>query len=439
MIVLRSRLKGKISLRIQYGLWLLVAIRLLMPFSIGETTMSIDNWLDSATDTQEFQNVVKLTQTPLLNIGYGEVEQITGGYTIENILFVIWITGMILLTMWFLFTSLRLSKQLKKSRKLLGTVDVLLEKEWLEAAEREKLEHMDGELLPVYQTDVVDTPCLFGHFFPVIYVTTDLAERENGMRHAIEHECTHYMHRDDLWSLLRVVCLILHWYNPLVWYAAILSKNDAELACDEATIQRLGEDERAAYGHTLIGLTCEKRPSMLITATTMTGSKNSINERIMLIAQKPKMRTITIVILVLIVQCIIGWVFTGAKLGYESFEEWADGIEVDLIQWAQVSKGYAKEQVYYALSAEEIAQIVPTLQSIPEEKCYRRVNRYDTLKESRLVFMYAGLDMIFICQEDGTVLLLQDTELPFAPEGKVLIIDSPELYEYISAFVPLMK
>jgi beta-lactamase regulating signal transducer with metallopeptidase domain len=60
-----------------------------------------------------------------------------------------------------------------------------------------------------------------------------------------------------------------------VWWAASLSKQDAELACDEATIRKIGEDSRSSYGRTLIELTCrEKRKgSLVIAATTMSGSK----------------------------------------------------------------------------------------------------------------------------------------------------------------------
>lgn len=72
------------------------------------------------------------------------------------------------------------------------------------------------------------------------------------LRHTVEHEITHFRHGDHFWSALRSVCIALHWYNPLVWWAAILSRNDAELACDEGTIRRIGEDARAEYGRTLI-------------------------------------------------------------------------------------------------------------------------------------------------------------------------------------------
>ena len=48
----------------------------------------------------------------------------------------------------------------------------------------------------------------------------------------------------------------------------VLSRRDAELACDEATIKRLGEEERASYGRTLIGLTCETEEGEVLGVVT---------------------------------------------------------------------------------------------------------------------------------------------------------------------------
>ena len=55
---------------------------------------------------------------------------------------------------------------------------------------------------------------------------------------------THYRHLDHIWTLVRSLCLVLYWFHPLVWVAARLSMEDSELACDEGTFIRLGEEKR---------------------------------------------------------------------------------------------------------------------------------------------------------------------------------------------------
>ena len=74
---------------------------------------------------------------------------------------------------------------------------------------------------------------------------------------------------------LRGVCLALHWFDPLVWWAAAASRQDGELACDEAALRRLAPEERVAYGRTLLAMSCARAPSLLVTASTLTGGKRS--------------------------------------------------------------------------------------------------------------------------------------------------------------------
>lgn len=80
----------------------------------------------------------------------------------------------------------------------------------------------------------------------------------------------------------------LHWFNPLVWWAAALSRTDAELFCDEDTVRRLGEDVRADYGRSLIRMTCRERVDPLSAATTMSGRGGQLKTRIISITKHPK-------------------------------------------------------------------------------------------------------------------------------------------------------
>ncbi len=316
LIVLRHILKGKISLRLQYALWGLALLRLLVPVSFGSASFSVQNALPSEVKSVP-QSVMIRGETQI------RTEQETYSYALPaqreqyeakrkelkragepvyvagrselidglpQILTGIWITGMAAVALCLFGSNLRFSLRLRKSRKLL-----------------------QRETLPVYLTEEADTPCLFGLTRPGVYVTPEAAEDPARLRHVIEHELTHYRHADHLWSLLRGLCLILHWYNPLVWWAAVLSRRDCELACDEATIRRLGEGERSAYGRTLIYMTCLRRPALLVTATTMTGSKRSIKERISLLVKKPRTAIITLVAVLLAAAVAVGCTFTGGK------------------------------------------------------------------------------------------------------------------------------
>lgn len=442
VITIRHFLKGKMSLRLQYALWLIVAARLLVPFSIGEAVTSVSTWLDLVGDRQEIQEIVDYTKAPMQTMTYedayesvvndyreiginienlpehvlnGTIEnevqdKMHQGYSPEQMAVLLWKLGMVIVSAWFLYSNIYFSLKLRKDRVLCG----------------------EKGRLKVYQTSAVETPCLYGLFTPAIYVTNEVVEDETRMQHVLEHEMTHYRHCDYIWALVRVLCLVLHWYNPLVWCAALLSRRDAELACDEATIKRLGEDERASYGRTLIGLTCEKRPAVLITATTMTGSKNTIKERIKLIAQKPKMAIITLVVVVLLMVVAIVWTYTGAKPQYESFSEWVETLKVDEFDTFHLAKGYGNDEIRYQATKEDFVEFLELLKAVPEEKCYRRDQSATEYEDYRMGFHLADSELLLLCLEDKTLRCVWASYMPeFAPKGKKLIIDSSELWNYI--------
>lgn len=334
---LRFFLKGKISLRLQYALWGLVLVRLLLPFSVGSSEISVINILPENvlqwTAVEKEQNA---GENFFVETEYGQSEAsgdaVVGntvfiGTAMENgaleersemvkqetgvpvegeqratdkvrwemqlaeLLKIIWLLGMVLVGSILFLVNVQFSKSLKKSRQ------------------KQEMDNSAG--LRVYKTKAVDTPCLFGLFPPSIYLTPEAMKNAVSLHHILEHESTHYRHWDHIWSVLRGVCLAAHWYNPLVWWAAALSRADAELACDESTIQRIGEQERAEYGRTLIQMTCQKRSGLFVTATTMTGSKRGIRERIMLIAKRPKMAAVTLAGVIVLALAAVGCTFTG--------------------------------------------------------------------------------------------------------------------------------
>ncbi|MBO4638067.1 MAG: hypothetical protein J5685_13105 [Clostridiales bacterium] len=108
------------------------------------------------------------------------------------------------------------------------------------------------------------------------------SDPEDVERFALIHESCHFRHGDWLWSAVRIAVLIINWYNPLIWYAYLLSGRDCELACDEEVLIRIGSDKRTEYGKALIsamaGMQNEKGIGF---ALTMNGrSKKLMKERL---------------------------------------------------------------------------------------------------------------------------------------------------------------
>lgn len=324
-------LKGKISAKLQYALWLLVAVRLLVPMSFGNSVLSIENITNQffpkteevlmqgvaqenmSAEGEDIDEVMYHDQVANIGVPGTDVNEETTYVPAEtetsetNVWFWIWMIGVGCTAGVFVITNIVFQRKAIKSRKAVYV-------NWCKR--------------PVYVSDKVETPCLVGVFLPVIYVTKEVAENGCLLRHTVMHECMHYKQGDSLWALVRCVCLALHWYNPFVWWAAILSKKDAEFSCDEATIKALGEDERKEYGKTLIQLSSKEKYNVFLTATAMTSGKKSIKERIVLIAKKPKAKWYTLVVCMLVSLVAIGCTFTQGEKQNDNIE---NGIETDNI------------------------------------------------------------------------------------------------------------
>lgn len=318
-------LRGKISARLQYALWLVLLVRLLLPLSVGKTALSVANLLPEAEPaagiqaepaavspaqaarTPEPSAPAAPVQTPAQPVhrpastpaqaetGSAEPEKSAQkpAVSVRKIFMLVWASGAALLGLWFLFCNLRYGRQLRA-----GVLRAIAPKEGRPA---------------VRLTRTALSPCLFGLFPPAIYVTMDCAQDEQLLHHCAEHEYTHYLHRDHIWAVLRGVCLTLHWFNPLVWWAAALSRTDAELFCDEDTVRRLGEDARVDYGRSLIRMTCRERVDPLSAATTMSGRGGQLKTRIISITKHPKTAIPVLILVLLLCAAAVGCTMTGAK------------------------------------------------------------------------------------------------------------------------------
>lgn len=372
VLLIRAIGRDKLSARVRYALWALVLLRLLIPGSVGATSLSVLNYVPETdtvrelrhaptydiqqiqtsapsdlpvvsdiTDTSDVSVPSDTSQTTQTAQATRPSESTVQGKTTRqseraanapSILVMLWVVGMVLAGGVFVGSNLRFAAKLRRSRTYLLT-----------------------ETLPVYETAAIETPCLFGSLQPAVYVTPDVLADEDALRHVLAHELTHYRHKDHIWSLLRCVCVTLHWYNPLVWAAAYVSQQDAELACDEGALKRMGEDERTAYARTLLDLTCVGYKGMLTTATSMTGSDSDLKTRVLRIVKNPQMPKIAIPI-VLVLALVIGLVvFTGEKkdplegIWVAEYEESypAPGLKQQVYTELEFQDGIVRESFYY--------------------------------------------------------------------------------------------
>ena len=313
LIALHYLLRGQVSPKLQYALWALALVRLLLPFSVGQSAASVENLVP---ETQHYvlytaprtapepeasapAQPQQAAQPPVQVLPAREAAEtqkaVRGGSVLElkTVLTVVWAVGAAGVLVWFFGCNFAFGRALRRDAELLIPAS--------------------PGCPAIYVSPAIASPCLFGFLRPAIYLTLESAADDALRRHCIAHEQTHYRHGDHLWALLRGVCLALHWFDPLAWWCAHLARTDAELCCDEDAIHLLGETERADYGRTLIRMTCRTRIDPLSAATTMSGRGSQLKERVRAIARHPKTAVPVLIAVLLIAAIAAGCTMTGAK------------------------------------------------------------------------------------------------------------------------------
>ena len=357
LLVLRRVFREKISRRAQYALWLLVLARLLIPVSLPTAGFGVLSAAEPAVEAASSRlesravYVLPLDRAPAAEVpaasqtqpgqvvetgdsfGYpvlssdGEtVTRYARQLTASELLRYLWYGGMALTGLWFLAGNLRFRWKLRRRRRPYP---------------------VEGCPVPVYLAEGwLASPCLVGLLRPAIYLTPAAAAAEERQRHVIAHELTHRRHLDPLWSLLRSVCLVVYWFDPLVWAAALASRTDGELACDEAVLAGLDQEERLAYGRSLLALVPVRRTggNPFLTATTMAAGKRQLKDRIGRIAQARRTTALalTLALVLAAVTCAATFTapvetgdegsddpLTGAELTYFA-EEWFNGDDFNI-------------------------------------------------------------------------------------------------------------
>ncbi|MCM1088135.1 MAG: M23/M56 family metallopeptidase [Muribaculaceae bacterium] len=206
----------------------------------------------------------------------------------------IWLGGILLTGGYMLLYQVRWKRYLRQNRK-----------PW-------KNGRKYRDCLNVYTVEGLPSPCLSGRS---IYLTQEMTTDAKQLEHILTHEYCHYRHLDSLWVIVRCVLLAVYWFHPLVWAAAYASKQDSELACDEAVIRLLGEKERIPYGKTLLHLIAGDfyDKNRIGIASTMSSGEKGIRERISRIVRKNKYVTVVSVSAILLAAVFVVATFSGTK------------------------------------------------------------------------------------------------------------------------------
>ncbi len=234
-------------------LWGIVALRLIMPFSIESVLSLIPSAETVSTQMVEVGtpagNVTQVIQ-PVFNSGVSAIDRAVAPvfnetFTPEAVVSAdpLQIVSAIASAIWLFGIAAMLIYAIASSMSLRNRVS--------RAVQFEE---------NVYVSDQVPSPFVMGIFRPRIYLPCGMDEED--IQLVLAHERAHIARRDTWIKPLGFAILCLHWFNPLVWLAWVLFCRDIEYACDESVVKSLDRESRADYSQAL--LNCQNRKRIAV-------------------------------------------------------------------------------------------------------------------------------------------------------------------------------
>lgn len=156
----------------------------------------------------------------------------------------VWATGAVGCAGFFAFSYLRLRRELDSSLP----VEAPEARRWLDG------NRLRVRPLRIRQSDRIGSPLTFGIVRPTIVVPRTFDWASDHARYTLAHELTHILHFDTVFKFLLVTAACIHWFNPFAWAMLVFANRDIELACDEATVHRLGAESRFGYARSLLAM-----------------------------------------------------------------------------------------------------------------------------------------------------------------------------------------
>lgn len=292
VLLVRAIFKNRVPKRMLYALWLVVLLKLCLPGTLvslpvlpaedaAVPAQSAERPVQTAPVIQRPAQTVTKPQTPAqqpVSPVQETAKPAAKPLTTAQILQIAWFSGSALLGLWLFGAWAVFTIRLHRDRRFLGK--------------------RGGTC--IYVSGAVKSPCLAG-LIPAVYLTEDVL-RNDTTELIVRHELTHLHHLDFLWSLCRTIAVIVYWWNPLIWLAAICSKRDAELACDEAVAAKLPESKRLAYARAILAQAPRKTAALSLAGPP-------VKERILFLTKKQRTSVLCVILALLLVVSATGCSF----------------------------------------------------------------------------------------------------------------------------------
>ncbi|WP_242785475.1 M56 family metallopeptidase [Bacillus cereus] len=302
ILCIKVLFRNKLTPRWQYMLWIVLMIRLLLPWS-PDSSYSIYSLLSYSSSVSEVipknmpatENIVNIesdrkvelesnskmvTKTSEPEVKVSSEKQTT--FSLYKLALYVWLAGVIILAAITFLTNRRLYSYIKKKPDI-------TDEQVTTVFNRCKQSMKMKKAVSLRLAGKIASPTVFSFFRPKVLLSKKHMKvlNEQQLQYVFYHELAHIKRNDVAVNWIMYSLILLNWFNPILWYAYFCMREDQELACDAYALTFIDKEEQIAYGHTIITL-LEHYSYQVPSLANLSRNKRTLKRRIIMIKKFQK-------------------------------------------------------------------------------------------------------------------------------------------------------
>ncbi len=298
ILCIKILLRNKLTPRWQYMLWIVLMIRLLLPWSpdssysiysllsyrssVSEVIPKNESMMNIESDhTVELEsNAETVTKNSKPEVNVSAKQQTT--LSLYKIALYVWLVGVIVLAAITFITNRRLYSYIKKQPDITDEQIVTVFNRCKQSMKMKKE-------VSLRLAGKIASPTVFSFFRPKVLLSKKHMKvlNEQQLQYVFYHELAHIKRNDVAVNWVMYSLILLNWFNPILWYAYFCMREDQELACDAYALTFIDKEEQLAYGHTIITL-LEHYSYQAPSLANLSRNKRTLKRRIVMIKKFQK-------------------------------------------------------------------------------------------------------------------------------------------------------
>ena len=407
-------LLNKASHRYSYYLWIIVLLRLFIPFSFSAAHSPIEEV--SKENIRESAYQYHLDERP------EEVKEPAESFW-EDVPLVSEVTPAVTEEVAAVQDNITVSKRLTPYQILSGI--------WLGGAAlmaaasavqyvrlRRKLAEAIHQEDNVYLSDAISTPFIVGVIRPKIYLPVFIEEKEEW--YILSHERYHLLRKDPLIAFVSYIALCVYWFHPLVWLMNKYMRTDMEMSCDEAVTERFSLEVKKEYSLSMLKFSAVRNTPLQY---TLAFTEENTKERVKHVMKHKRVSQTLAVCMILVLAVLTVTFFTKKSNAKEHTEESPQGYVMEIEGYHQLADIAAYKEETYWLRAD--------LRYIPEHfqnSTDRVLLVSDTQDQSQVVYL-RDKTVLLTLKETDDLSLLSDKDWEDSAEEVVINNRTVRVYE----------